>query len=540
MDPKHSHDLPPQPERPVAAEPGNRVDTMSQAEWVGEVVDKILTVFPNQEVYTCAAGISPSGTVHFGNFRDVMTSLVFLRELQRRGKKTRLLFSWDDFDRLRKIPSNVDPSFSKHIGMPLTAVPDPAGKESSYARSLEVAFEESMRELGIELEYRYQSAEYASGRYDEMIVKALRSREKIARILLASMSDKGKAAKSIDEDEYAASYYPISVYSRFTGRDNTRVLSYDGDSTITYECLDTHQSETVDLRKDHVAKLSWKVDWPMRWGEEGVVFEPGGHDHASPGGSYDTSSVIAREVFGVEPPVFVGYQFIGIRGMDGKMSGSKGDAITPGQLLRIYAPDLLKWLYTRKNPHQPFDLAFDSEVIRQYDEYDRAMKAVDATSNPIPFRQAVSLGQILQWDREKILAMVEKLNLGFDATSVVERIGKAKAWLEEYNPGEMIVVRDEPNAEYAATMDERARGFVSAFAEFVCASDFETLTIETLEEKLYAIPKVDGLADKELKAAQRDFFKALYQLLIGKDTGPRLSTFIWALGKERVETLIGA
>lgn len=539
MDQNRPHDLPPQPERPAADAPGNRVDTMSQAEWVGEVADKILAVFPDRDVYTCAAGISPSGTVHFGNFRDVMTSLVFLQELRRRGKKTRLLFSWDDFDRLRKIPSNVDPSFSKYIGMPLTLVPDPAGKETSYARSLEVAFEESMRELGIDLEYRYQSDEYRSGRYDERIVTAMRAREKIADILLASMSDKGKAAKNIDAAEYRAAYYPISVYSRFTARDNTRVLFYDGDSTITYECLDTGKTETVDLRKDHIAKLSWKVDWPMRWGEEGVVFEPGGHDHASPGGSYDTSSVIAREVFGVEPPVFVGYQFIGIRGMDGKMSGSKGDAITPGQLLRIYSPDLLKWLYTRKNPHQPFDLAFDTEVIRQYDEFDRATKAVDATSNPIPFRQAVSLGQILQWDMEKIVAMVEKLSLGFDLDSVVERVGKAKAWLEEYNPGEMIVVRDAPNAEYAATMDGRARGFVSAFAEFIRASDFETMTIEALEEKLYAIPKADGLADKELKAAQRDFFKALYQLLIGKDTGPRLSTFIWALGKERVERLLG-
>lgn len=537
----------------------NRVNTMSEGDWVGEVTDRILQAFPDKEIYTCAAGISPSGTVHFGNFRDVMTSLVFARELQRRGKKVRLLFSWDDFDRFRKVPANVDPSFSQYIGLPLTSVPDPTGKTESYARHWEKEFEEAMREVGIDLEYRYQTKEHQSGRYDDLIVKAMQSRTRIAEILLSFMSDKAKAEKQIDPEKFKKDYYPIEVYSRFTGKDNTRILDYDGQSTITYLCLDTNQQETINFHETHTVKLPWKVDWAMRWGAEGVVLEPGGHDHASPGGSYDTSSLIAKEVFGIQSPVFVGYQFIGIRGLKGKMSGSKGNAITPAQLLHIYEPEVLEWLYLRKNPHQVFDLAFDTEVYRQYDEFDRAMQEFLAEREksahvrsmsflkdaekpkyrkPMPFKQAVALGQILQWNIAKINALVEKMNLDYDPSSVAERVPKAQAWLREYNPEEMIALRDDVNTEYAASMSEAAKDLVHQLSSFLSEADMETLTVEKLEEVLYHIPKVEGLASAELKKSQRAFFKDLYRLLIGKNAGPRLATFVWAVGKERILKLL--
>ena len=82
----------------------------------------------------------------------------------------------------------------------------------------------------------------------------------------------------------------------------------------------------------------------MRWKYEGVVFEPGGHDHASPGGSYDVSSVVSKTVFDYEPPIFVEYKFVGIQGLGSKMSGSKGNAVSPLELLDVYEPELLKWL----------------------------------------------------------------------------------------------------------------------------------------------------------------------------------------------------
>src|SRR3989338_7164815 len=96
--------------------------------WAESIASKVIDIHPVREVYTCAAGISPSGVVHFGNFRDVITSYVVANALRRMGKKTRLIFSWDNFDRLRKVPVGVDPSFSMHIGKPLSKIPDPLGE----------------------------------------------------------------------------------------------------------------------------------------------------------------------------------------------------------------------------------------------------------------------------------------------------------------------------------------------------------------------------------------------------------------------------
>jgi lysyl-tRNA synthetase class 1 len=380
--------------------------------WVGRVADKVLAEFPEQALYTCAAGISPSGVVHFGNFRDVMTSYAVMRELQARGKKARLLFSWDDFDRFRKVPAGVDPSFAKYIGMPLTSVPDPQGKYESYARRFETAFEESMRELGITLDYRYQTKEYKSGRYADKIAFILQHREQAVDILLQFKTDKGNEAKGIDPDEYRRITFPLTVYSRFTGTDKTQVLSYDGGTKLTYRCLVTGKEEQVDFKEIPIVKLPWKPDWAMRWGEESVHFEPSGKDHMTPGGGYEVNAAFARQMFGRKPPVPQMYEFVGIQGMPGgKMSGSKGGAVSPAMLLEIYEPALLKWLYMRRAPMQSFNLAFDTEVYRQYDEFDRecaSLQKGDASparqkilqfsgveksgAAPLAFKQAVALG----------------------------------------------------------------------------------------------------------------------------------------------------
>ncbi len=295
--------------------------------WARTIAEAVIVAFPNNEVYTVAAGISPSGIVHFGNFRDVMTSFAVLKALQEKGKKIRFVFSWDNFDRFRKVPSGVDASFAKYIGMPISKVPDPTGTFSSYAAAFQAPFEETMKQIGIELEYKNQTQLYESGVYAKQVIFALQKRKEIGEILFSLMSEKSIEEKDLSKELFLETYYPISIYSRFTGKDFTEITGFDGKSKVTYFCKETEQTDTVDIRTDFLYKLAWKIDWPMRWAHEGVVFEPGGHDHASPGSSFDVSSIIAKEIFKSEPPVFTEYKFVGIQGMDGKMSGSKGGAL---------------------------------------------------------------------------------------------------------------------------------------------------------------------------------------------------------------------
>ncbi len=528
----------------------------SETHWGDRLAERVIAQFPDQEVYTCAAGISPSGIVHFGNFRDLFTAYVVVESLKRKGKQARLVFSWDDFDRFRKVPANIDPSFEQYIGLPYTDVPCPEGKYGSYAERFEKEFEESMNSLGIYPEYIYQTDMYRSGAYDDMIIYSLKKRQDIAEILLSFMPEKTKLAKKLDEQQYKENYYPISVYSRFTGKDNTRVTSYDGESTITYKCLDTDKTDTIDVTKDHIVKLSWKIDWPMRWGREGVVFEPGGHDHASPGGSFDTSSRIANEIFENTPPVLEEYKFVGLQGLGSKMSGSKGNAVAPKDLLEIYTPEILKWLYADKPPAHSFELSFGKGIFRQYDEFDKTMNqlnegtinavdretlALSGVTGPseypaISFRQLLGFGQIVQWNETKLKEILDSQQTPYDPALISARLPRAKVWLERYNKDEAVTLLDNFNQEYASSMVEEQINQIGKLRDYLIENS--QASIQDIETQVYAIPKQPDLDMQSLAKLQRAFFKDVYSLLVGNSVGPRLSTFLWAADRQKILELL--
>lgn len=513
---------------------GNRFDfgSLKEGGWASAAADQVIAKNPGAKLYTTAAGISPSGVVHFGNLRDIVTAHLVREALKAKGKNARLIFSWDNFDRFRKVPSGVPESYAEHVGKPLSKIPDFCGEHASYAEHFQMAFVEAMTKLGIDIEYRNQTALHEAGTYDDAIFHALKKRKEIADILLSFMSDKAKGEKGIDPQEYRENYYPLAVYSRFSGKDLTKILSYDGATTVTYLCVETGKEDTVDLSKEHIAKLSWKIDWPVRWKHEGVQFEPAGHDHASPGGSYDTASVIAKEIFDYEAPVFVEYKFVGIQGLGAKMSGSKGNAISPLELLEIYEPELLKWMYFRKSPDQSFELSFNTEIYRQYDEYD----ALHPEAKAIPFRHAVNFGQIIQWQKDKLATILKELGLDYSEESITTRLPLARNWLMKYNPDEVVALLDAPNAAYAQTLSDARKEQIVRLREEL--AKMETLSIPELETLVYAIPKQADMDEATLKKEQRAFFKDVYNLLIGKDAGPRLGTFLWAIDKEEVLKLL--
>jgi len=255
--------------------------------------------------------------------------------------------------------------------------------------------------------------------------------------------------------------------------------------------------------------------------------------------------------------VFVGYAFIGMQGQPGKMSGSKGGAITTGDLLEIYEPAILNWLYARKVPNQRFDLAFNTEMIRQYDEFDREVKAYHEGTldeyrkfnleiayhpnpvpniNPIPFRQAISLGQIVQWNVDKLMEVSEKLEQNFDRESVQTRFNKAQSFVETHNPDQLIKLLDSQNTKYYSQMTDEAKALVSQLVAKLESNP--KLEVDELEELVYGIPKDPSLSPKENAPAQRAFFADVYNLLLASKTGPRLSTFLWAIDRNQALKLL--
>ena len=347
--------------------------------WADKLAQIVLDRNPDKSEYVCAAGISPSGSIHIGNFRDIATSLFVCRSLEKQGKKTRLLFSWDEFDRLRKIPKNVSDvvgdSFEQYVGRPYVDVPDPLGCHENYAKHFEEEFLDSMKQFGIELDCKYQASMYRAGTYLKEILHALDVRGEIFDIL-----DSFRTQDAVEGEREA--YYPVSIFCPECKRDSTKIISFDEKTYVAeYECACGHKG-VFDFKKDTNCKLAWKVDWGMRWMYEKLDFEPAGKDHASPTGSYQTSRIIAKEIFGYDAPIFQGYEFIGIKGTTGKMSGSSGLNLTPATLLKVYQPEMILWLYSRTEPLKAFDFCFDEGILRHYAEFDRQYAAyMDGTAD---------------------------------------------------------------------------------------------------------------------------------------------------------------
>ena len=329
--------------------------------WADLTADKIIRERGPKDHYTCASGITPSGTVHIGNFREIISVELVARALSQKGENVRFIYSWDEYDVFRKVPKNMPQQemLETYIRKPITLVPDVYGKEESYARKNEKDLECLLPLVGVEPEYIYQADRYRSSVYAKGIRKALENRDVIRREL-----DEHRTAPLAED------WWPVSVFCTACDRDTTKVTGWDGEWGVTYEC-ECGNSETVDLQNTPAVKLPWRIDWPMRWKEEGVDFEPAGKDHHSEGGSFDTAKLTGKEVYGHEPPVTFQYDFIRIKGGAGKISSSSGEVVSLKDVLEVYQPEVIRYLFAGTRPNSEFAISFDLDVLKVYEDYDK-------------------------------------------------------------------------------------------------------------------------------------------------------------------------
>jgi lysyl-tRNA synthetase, class I len=517
---------------------------------------------------TCASGISPSGRVHLGNLRELMVPHLVADEVRREGAPCRHILSWDDYDRFRRVPAGFPEEFAEHVGRPLSSVPDPCGAHESWAEHFKEPLRESLDRLGVQVTEISQTEMYTGGAYTAQIVTAMRRRADIDAVLGRYRTKRAADSETDDDEPQSAVYYPFRPYCAACRRDDTTVLAFDDETTeITYTCACGVREGPTPIAQV-AGKLVWKVDWPMRWAYENVTFEPAGVDHSTPGSSFTVGAALVSEIFGGEAPLHFAYSFVGTTG-SAKMSSSRGGAPTPADALEIFEAPLVRWLYARRRPEQSITLAFDAEVGRVYDEWDAlgrrvaegnadpAAQAIFArasgpaegplpvTPRPLPFRTLASVADITAGDQAQILRIVRDLTADDpveDLDEVRPRLDCAQAWVTGYvAPEDRTQVRDHPDAARLATLTDEERGALKLLLDGM-AVDWSLTGLTTL---LYGVPKLQrGLPisappTPELKTAQRDWFILLYQLLIGKDTGPRLPTLLLALGQDRVRYLLG-
>lgn len=526
--------------------------------WAEKIADSIIAKKPNKEEYVCSAGISPSGSIHIGNFRDIATSYFVMKALIKKGKKAKLLFSWDEFDRLRKIPVNVQKvrdDMEKYIGYPYVDVINPFADSDAdnYAVYFEREFEESIVKFGIDMDYRHQAEMYRSGKYRDNVLLALKKRKEIFDIL-----DSHRTQEQLEGERDA--YYPVSIYCPCCKRDTVKILSLDETETVAeYECKCGHKGK-FDFKTDFNCKLAWKVDWPMRWMYEGVDFEPGGKDHAAKDGSYDTAKDVSSKIFGYEPPIFQGYEFIGIstnEAQSGKMSGSSGLNLTPATLLKLYQPEVLLWLYSRNEPLKAFNFYLDDGILRQYFEFDKMLTAVrNGTADEftqgvmeyvkvegreivtVPMSLIVQLGSVVDFNVKMLEIVFEKIGTPYKYDDFKDRLERAKFWLEKCAPEHVNKLCVYRNFAAYNELDDIEKGEIEDLRAYISKGGY---TLDDLMSELYAIPsnrRSIPKEDKALRAFQSKFFRNVYKLLIDKEQGPRLYLFLYAIDPDKYVKLL--
>ena len=526
--------------------------------WSEKIAQQIIKRNPNKEEYVCAAGISPSGSIHIGNFRDIATSYFVVKALRKLGKKAKLLFSWDEFDRMRKVPVNVakvNSDMEKYIGCPYVDVINPFvdSDAKTYAEYFEKEFEASIVKFGIDMDYRHQAEMYRSGKYVDYVLLALQKRKEIFDIL-----DSHRTQDATEGERDA--YFPVSIYCPECGRDTTKITSISDDCVeAEYECKCGHHGK-FNFKTNFNCKLAWKIDWPMRWMYEGVDFEPGGKDHASAHGSYDTAKDVAKKIFNYTPPLFQGYEFIGISDNNiatGKMSGSSGLNLTPDTLLKLYEPEVLLWLYSKNEPLKAFNFCLDDGILRQYFEFDKMLtdvregKANELTQEImelchvegrevqcVPMGLLVQLGSVVDFNVPMLELVFEKIGTPYKYEQFKDRLERAKFWLEKCSPENVNTLCAKRNWGVYEALSETEKKEISELYDYLKKGEYD---LNALQTELYAIPaRVNGLCkeDKELKTIQGRFFKNVYMLLINKEKGPRLYLFLYAIEADRYLRLL--
>lgn len=523
------------------------IEEIPVTHWADKAAEELLELHPGQEEFVCASGISPSGVVHIGNFREVVTTEFVTRALLDRGKKVRFIYSWDDYDALRKVPANLPNKelIEKNLRKPLAKIPDPFGQEKSYARQFEKRFENEIAQLGIYPHFIYQHEPYQKGEYNQGIRDAVANEPVIREILNRSRTE-----------ALPDSWTCLSIFCKNCERDTTELIKYEA-PLVHYRCKACKEDLTTNMDQEGGVKLLWRVDWPMRWAKEKVDFEPGGKDHSSQGGSYDTGVEIIKSVWKREAPFYVQYDFVLAKGLGSKLSSSSGNLLTLGETLEVYEPQVVRWIFASRKPNLDFSIAFDLDVMKSYDDFDRsercaygvehddekkvryekriyefsliernASKMYGTLPAQFHFRHLCNILQIHQGDLEKTKAHYQdSIKTDLDSARFYSRAKCAWKWITTYAPEEFrfaLRTGEIPKTTLPKPMEQ----LVS-----LLETEGKNISEDTLATKTFEIMKSNGVEPKV-------FFQEVYWVLISKKNGPKLASFLLALGTAKAAALL--
>ena len=476
-------------------------------------------------------GYGPSGLPHIGTFGEVARTTMIRRAFEVISDiPTRLICFSDDVDGMRKVPENVPQQdmLRQHMQLPLTSVPDPYGEYPSFGHHNNAMLRRFLDTFGFEYEFISATEFYKSGRFDDTLRLACERYDAIMKIMLASLRDERQQTYScflpIHPETGRVLYVPIKhVDAR--------------DATVTFDDA-TGREWTVPVTGGH-CKLQWKPDFGARWAALDVDFEMYGKDHSTNTPIYDGIC----EVLGGRKPEHMSYElFLDETGQ--KISKTKGNGLSIDEWLTYASTTSLSYFMYQK-PKTAKRMHFDV-IPRAVDEYHQQLRAypaqdIDAqVSNPV---WHIHSGQ------PPASGMAVSFGMLLNLASVAGARDKAGLWgfIRRYAPG----ITPETHPDLDAAAGHALRYFTDRIAptrvfrladarEAAAMRDLRARLIawdaavedEALQSMVFAVGKDHGFDPL------RDWFRALYEVLLGAPDGPRFGGFVALYGVAETVALI--
>ena len=475
-------------------------------------------------------GYGPSGLPHIGTFGEVARTSMVIRAFQLLSEiPTRLVCFSDDLDGMRKVPSNVPNSESlvEYLQLPLTSVPDPFGEYESFGHHNNAMLKRFLDTFGFEYEFISATEFYRSGKFDKILLQAAEKYDEIMEVMLASLREERQRTYSIFLPIHPSTgrvmYVPMKSVSSENG-------------TITFDTEDGTEM-TLPVPGGNV-KLQWKPDFGARWAALGVDFEMYGKDHSTNTPIYDKIS----HILGHTAPEHFSYElFLDENGQ--KISKTSGNGVSIDEWLRYASTESLSYFMYLK-PKTAKRMHFDV-IPKAVDEYHQQLRAYEIQDDKA--RLSNPVWHIHGGDVPKS-GMVVPFSMLLNLASVVGAENKGQLWgfIKRYASD----AAPDTNTDLDAAVEFSVRyynDFVKPTKTYRAPSNLESEALVELLEGLKtwnkgldpdALQSLVFSCGRERFDPMRDWFKALYEVLLGASQGPRFGGFLALLGIEESIALI--
>lgn len=509
---------------------------MAAKAWPFEEARKLVERFrkapPAKGYVLFETGYGPSGLPHLGTFQEVARTCMVMRAFQEMSELPVKLFCVsDDMDGMRKIPENLpnQEMLAEHLHKPLTKVPDPFGCHDSYGAHMNNKLREFLDHFGFEYEFKSATELYQNGTYDAALKRVAERYDAIMKVMLPTLGE-----------ERQATYSPFLPISPKSGRvlyvpmKKVDAVNY----TITFD--DEDGTELTIPVTGGQCKLQWKPDFGMRWAALDVDFEMYGKDHLVNGQLY---SAICKILDGRVPEQFSYELFLDELGQ--KISKSKGNGLTIDEWL-TYAPRESLAYYLYQSPKKAKRLYFDV-IPKAVDEYRQQLAAYEKQTdaqkleNPVwhihagnppaaelpdlNFALLLNLAGVCNPEDKSVLwGFIGQYAKGATAAqypAIDALAGYAVRYYHDFV---------KPTKKYRAATEQEQKAFAQ-LAELLKTKSGEENTPEGETYSGYLMSLVYEVGREHYgKENMRQWFGAMYEVLLGQEQGPRMGSFIALYG----------